>query len=87
MPIIPGIVKLATPGEEMCRVKVQRIRSTTPSAVPSMLLYSRCNRIPPTVIKDCAVSMILGGRPKVYFVCRVEGKDLVLMQESQNDDW
>jgi hypothetical protein len=52
-----------------------------------MLLYSRCNRIPPTVVKDCAVSMILGGRPKVYFVCRVEGKDLVLMQESQNDDW
>ena len=87
MPTLAGIVKMAIPGEELCRVKVQRLRSTTPSAVPSMLLYSRCNRIPPTVVKDCAVSMILGGRPKVYFVCRVEGKDLVLMQESQNDDW
>lgn len=87
MPIIPGIVKLVAPGEEICRVKLQRVRSTTPSAVPSLLVYSRCNRIPPTVVKDCVVSKLLGGRPKVYYVCRVEGKDLVLMQESQHDNW
>lgn len=87
MPVLPGVVKQASSGDEMCCVKVQRLRPTTPSAVPSMLVYSRCNRIPPTVVKDCAVSMILGGRPKVYFVCRVEGNDLVLVQESQNDDW
>lgn len=87
MPTLSGIVKMATPGEDIYRVKILRLRHTTPSAIPSMLLYSRCNRIPPTVIKDCSVFRILGGRPKVYFVCRVEGKDLVLMQESQNDDW
>lgn len=84
---ISGIVKRSQSVEEMCRVKIQRLRSTTPSAVPSMLVYSRCDRVPPVVVKDCLVTKLLGGRPKAYFVCKVEGSDLILLQETQHDDW
>lgn len=85
--IIPGVVKRPDAGTDFCRVKILRIDHTSPSKNPFMLLYSKCGRVPLTKIEDLTLSMVMGSRDRMFFLCRVEGNDLVLMQEFSKGEW
>lgn len=65
--------------------KVKAQRSFTDNTI---LIYSKCGTIPPTVLpNDGAFNIAIGDRYKAYFECRLEGKTLVLMRELRRQTW
>lgn len=88
MKIVSAVNTQIEPGEDICRVKVWRPQTTKPTALPPLLICSRCGRIPPTIIKDCTLFFALDGRISAYFLCRLNGYDtLELVSEAKYDNW
>ena len=88
MKFIPAFNTQIEPGEDVCRLKVWKPRIAKPSALPPLLICSRCGRIPPTIVKDCTLFFALDGRIKAYFLCRLNGTDNVeLVKEASYDAW
>ena len=72
---------------EMYRVKIQRPLLTTATR-PMVLAYSRCGRISPTMLPETEdIRILLGSRTKAYFLCRLEGENLIIAGETHNDNW
>ena len=72
---------------ELYRVKLQKPMFTSDKG--SMLLaYSHCGTIPPTMLEETEeLRTLLGTRKKAYFLCRMEGEDLIIAGETMNDNW
>ena len=77
----------STSQSEMYRVKFQRPLFTS-AAKPMLLAYSQCGTITPTMLPETEdLRTLLGSRPKAYFLCRLEGANLVIAGETHNDNW
>lgn len=78
--ITPSVI---FPGEEtFFPVKVVRPVCTNSPKTPFLMVLSDSGRITPTVVRDVELSMALGGRQAVNYICTVEGNQLRLIQEA-----
>ena len=89
VPAIEQVFDFSSPvtQHELYRVKFQRPLFTS-AAKPMLLAYSQCGTICPTMLPETEdLRNLLGSRPKAYFLCRLEGADLVIAGETHNDNW
>lgn len=84
---VKGATSCSDEPREMYRVKFQRPLFTT-AASPMLLIYSKCGTIPPTMLPETEdLRATLGSRRKAYFLCKLDGVDLVIAGETHNDNW